>query len=702
MKARSAAMLGWLTLACLGPVIADDATNDPFKDWHRDWKVKQGVAKAQVIMVARVTHVGKVKVVEGAKTNQYFREFRFQPLEVIKGVYSRAELTMSDRDLGCGSATGFDAADVREGQVRLLLLTQSSPLLTTFGCASVSSTQNFRQAVPLVSGPDDPIVDMYKSLIRIDNLRSRRKRADALVETLERTDGPGLIPLISAIADDLIWAAANDEFATRLLKFSEHEDPVIAESGFDLVCKLPAWFTSKTDKRLVKSYAERIRKLVTANGVQDSKSRRNALRAAIRLEKLDESPWLTDLLIESVQGGRTAAEQNLAATGLGELKAGKALPVLKRKLQQLPLDARPDVERVLTRAIEQLDPQSLLDLIQVRFAETRLAGESLKHEVEVLSASDHDAAANILADALDDPRAAAVHGDIVTALGQTEDARAVETLASVLRNRPDLRSHAIHALIKIGNKAAAVELRPHLKTNRQLLEKLLIAEVLARHGIDDGYPIAIEHLADGGPVTLSAAEVLREIDRPDSKQQLLDILRKRPDKKWYLGSIAGLLAMENEEGRKAFLEIVSDDRHPLLSSALELGSLAGKEIMIENAPDLMESRNAHIAMSAIGEIKKTVDEDRTDVAIRDPDDANQVNENAERKLLESLTRVVSDSYIDPKVRLSALDLMTRYDTDLIESALVDLADRVDLVGRKAMTAAQNEIKEREIDLSDVE
>ena len=113
----------------------------------------------QLVLVAKVTHVGKVKVVEGAKTNQYFREFRFQPIHQIKGIYSRDELVMSATDLGCRSSTGADAADIREGQLRILMLSQSNPLgAGSMGCASVASSKNFRQAVPLLTGRDDPII----------------------------------------------------------------------------------------------------------------------------------------------------------------------------------------------------------------------------------------------------------------------------------------------------------------------------------------------------------------------------------------------------------------------------------------------------------------------------------------------------------------------------------------------------------------
>ena len=112
----------------LGTAIHAQDSAEPFANWHQGWKVRSTVSNAQVVIVVRVTHVGKVKVVEGAKTNRYFREYRFQPMKTLKGVYARDELTMSDQDLGCRSATGIDAKDIKEGQLRLLSLSQSNPL----------------------------------------------------------------------------------------------------------------------------------------------------------------------------------------------------------------------------------------------------------------------------------------------------------------------------------------------------------------------------------------------------------------------------------------------------------------------------------------------------------------------------------------------------------------------------------------------
>src|SRR5689334_9836920 len=64
------------------------------------WNLEPGVEKAHVVMVARVVSVGRLTVVQGAKTDVALREYRFQPVQRLKGIFQRSELSMTASDLG--------------------------------------------------------------------------------------------------------------------------------------------------------------------------------------------------------------------------------------------------------------------------------------------------------------------------------------------------------------------------------------------------------------------------------------------------------------------------------------------------------------------------------------------------------------------------------------------------------------------------
>ncbi|MEQ1905797.1 MAG: hypothetical protein ABL888_16535 [Pirellulaceae bacterium] len=89
---------------------------------YLDWDMEPAIAGAHLIMVARVSQVGKVTVVQGAKNNLMLQEFRFQPVKVLKGLYSRDELTMTASDLNCRIGRTAKSNPLGEGEFRLLIL----------------------------------------------------------------------------------------------------------------------------------------------------------------------------------------------------------------------------------------------------------------------------------------------------------------------------------------------------------------------------------------------------------------------------------------------------------------------------------------------------------------------------------------------------------------------------------------------------
>src|SRR5215471_222582 len=85
------------------------------------WNLEPGVAQAHLVMVARVASISRLTVVEGAKTDVALREYRFQPVRRLKGIFQRDQLSMTAADLGCPPDDPTLACPLKEGEFRLLI-----------------------------------------------------------------------------------------------------------------------------------------------------------------------------------------------------------------------------------------------------------------------------------------------------------------------------------------------------------------------------------------------------------------------------------------------------------------------------------------------------------------------------------------------------------------------------------------------------
>ena len=86
-------LLGYLTILQSQYVFARE-------EWFRGLDLEQGVSQASLVLVARVAEVTETKLTLGGKVEQSLRQFKFQPLQVLKGVFSREVLLLNSNDLG--------------------------------------------------------------------------------------------------------------------------------------------------------------------------------------------------------------------------------------------------------------------------------------------------------------------------------------------------------------------------------------------------------------------------------------------------------------------------------------------------------------------------------------------------------------------------------------------------------------------------
>src|SRR5438128_1744506 len=208
-----------VALAC-----SEASAQETFEDWH----LEPGVSQAHLVMVARVASISRLTVVEGAKTDVAIREYRFQPIRRLKGIFQRDQLSMTGADLGCPPEDAALACPLKEGEFRLLILAQQQG--RNWGCVSAApGAATFGERVPLLTGPDDPLVAVVETLIQVADSRSRRERATLLVKRLEGVDGLAAVPILSSLRLRADWAAADDRALPSLTRLAR--DPSTAVHG---------------------------------------------------------------------------------------------------------------------------------------------------------------------------------------------------------------------------------------------------------------------------------------------------------------------------------------------------------------------------------------------------------------------------------------------------------------------------------------
>src|SRR5438046_9382915 len=137
-------------------VCASACRGAPAPEGFEGWNLEPGVAQAHLVMVARVASISRLTVVEGAKTDVALREYRFQPIRRLKGIFQRDQLSMTAADLGCPPDDPALACPLKEGEFRLLILAQQQG--RTWGCVSAApGATPSSERVPLLTGPAAPL-----------------------------------------------------------------------------------------------------------------------------------------------------------------------------------------------------------------------------------------------------------------------------------------------------------------------------------------------------------------------------------------------------------------------------------------------------------------------------------------------------------------------------------------------------------------
>lgn len=697
------------------------------------WNLETSVARAHLVMVARVESISQVTFVEGAKTDIAMREFRFQPVEVLKGIFQRDQLSMTASDLGISPDDVRTDLPLKEGEYRLLILTQQQRSGTfggiqSFGCVSAAPGANtFNERVPQVTELDDPLVGVVETLIQVVDSRSRRERARLLVDRLVNADNLAAVPLLSSLQSRADWAAGDERASAPLIRLAGSRLKAVRTAAIAVLRDMFASQVTLHDAQEVDAVADRLHEVLNSGDVNSS-TRIAALESLGHLLRMRiDVAWARDFLIAQLTSASTYRERLAAATALSQIPKAENLAPLLDAFDHLPLDEVPAREAVYANALMRFLPEvkrrtprgdipaaerALLNRSERSIA----AAQSLGAEVEPLGImQSQESLPLLLTAAVQIGLAPADHLQIARALGRIGDDRAADRLAQWLgESNYQLKEVALSALESLDSQAAARAVRPLLRTEPRLEFKLRMARLLARHGYADGYQLAIEHLADAGR-TAQAALVLAALDDPRTEQDLSAILTTRADRRWRAAALTGLAAVGDKDARVQLLEILSDDRDPLVVEAAGAAGLTADSEFLLPLARLAKSRNRQIARASLMALRRFLTGVRSSprgLAAVEPealeaDDgksfspAAEVSVDTRATIAENVATLAADPYVEPEVRDSALAVAWILGGDRYPGLLTDLEDRSDLEGTallKWVQAEQQRLREPDTQL----
>lgn len=712
-----------VALACRGASAAEKM------DGFEGWNLEPGVGQAHLVMVARVASISRLTVVEGAKTDVALREYRFQPVQLLKGIFQRAELSMTASDLGCSEDGASLAPPLKEGEFRLLILAQQPGMrsfggVQSFGCVSAAGpgVSTFDERVPLLTGPDDPLVAAVETLIKVADSRSRRERATLLIDRLADTDGIAAVPLLTSLQSRADWAAtdglgyapvrpvdANSPNPSVLASLARNPSLAVRGAAVKVLRDMLATRIKPDDPRQLEDVAAALRTILNSDEA-NAPLRLVALEALGHLLALtDDIDWACEMLIDQLTAAPTYSEQAAAATALAQIKRPEAAAAVLDVLAALPLDETPERESVYVRAAVRSDAAAAERVLLTRLTRSMNARQSLQAEVTSLGRMRSKESLPLLlaaADQVNLPKNDRHY--LAWALGRLGGEEAISVLTVWLRRDEfQVKAVALSALETIDSPIAAREVRPLLKSEAYLPYKLRIARLLARHDLADGYAMATEHLADVEH-TPAAAMVLAALNDPRASKDLSEIIASQPDRRWHAAALAGLAAIGDPAAQKQLLDILADDRHPLAVGAAEAAGLADDPQLLRPLAKLMQSRNKQIAMASLMALRRFLtgvhsspgglsDVDLYDVNLDSHANdrgslppAVELPEDIQSDLAEAAAALVADAYVEPDVRRQALAVARLLGGERYETLLFDLADQAELEGSPLLALVQAE------------
>jgi HEAT repeat protein len=533
-------------------------------EWYRGLDLEPALADSSLVLVGRVTGVSETKLGVGGKGERSLLQYKFEPVLVLKGVFSRESLLLTSDDLGTQQFT--DAAPIEPGQLRLLVLARSFE-----GFAIHREAPSLEQAIPPLRDPNDELLATVKILLAVNHISDRAKKVTVLLDGLREQVGASTIPLLIAVERRSLLAAQTPGAVDSIARRLSDSSPAVREQAAKTLHSLlkadyldqPKFRESAVDAlaeslgRRDSSFAPRVAAFEALGAAGSEALENNKVKAQLQLDP-----------------PTTFAEQGAQLHTTGDLKVPGQSGAVLALLKQVPLDAPPEIQYGAEWAAARLDPLEGVKEVTLRIQSKYDAGLPVVTEISLLGDLPPAKAVPAL---LDVAKLTLNHDErqaFASACKKVADARLVAALAAMLiPTQQDIWWYAVDAFIRIDTDDAARALQPHLLQETNLQRKIEIAEFLGRHGIRDGYPYAIEHMSEPY-LREQAISALAAIRERRAVGELRKILEKSNDVAWNSAAVRALGALGASDFAPQFLEMAQDTGNPLGPSALiALGDL---------------------------------------------------------------------------------------------------------------------------------
>jgi HEAT repeat protein len=533
-------------------------------EWYRGLDLESALADSSLVLVGRVIDVSETKLGVGGKGERSLLQYKFEPVLVLKGVFSRESLLLTSDDLGTQQFT--DAAPIEAGQLRLLILARSFA-----GYAMRREALSLDQAIPRLHNPNDELIATVKILLAVNHSLDRAQKVALLLDGLRKQKSAPVIPQLMAVERRSLLAAQTPGALESIAPHLSDASPAVREQA------------AKTFYSLLK-----------ADYLDQPKFRKvaaNALAAAIARPDPSFAPRVAAFEALGVAGPQalentavkaqlgldplaTFAEQGARLHAIGDLKVPGQSRAVLTVLNQVPLDAPGEIQYGAEWAAARLDPAMGVKELTLRIRKKYDAGLPVVIEIDLLGNLPSAEATPALVDVAKLPLNHDERLAYVSACKKVASAPLVAALATMLvPAQQDIWWSAVDALVKIDTDDAAKALQPHLVQETNLQRKIEIAEFLGRHGIRDGYPYAIEHMSEPY-LREEAISALAAIREPRALGELRKILETSNDVAWNSAAVRALGALGASDLAPQFLEMAQDTANPLGPSALiALGDL---------------------------------------------------------------------------------------------------------------------------------
>ena len=635
--------------------------------------LEEALARADLVLAARVADVSASKTIFGGKAEHTIQQFQFEPLGTLKGVFARKVLALTSDDLGTGRFAG-DAGQIERGQLRLLILGRSGP-----GYANTNEAETLDRSLPLLHGPDDPLLKSVAALIAVSQQHDRQKRVALLLAALREARGNAAIPLLESLRRRALLVAQTAGAMATLPqgRLTAEMQEVVAKT---LLATLEADYLDQHELReaalaAVVALLEPADPAVAARAVT-----LDALGAVGESARRDRRAlaWL-----RADRPSLTYAEQAARFRAIARLGLRDQRDAVVSFFDPLPLDAPGEIQAAAGRSLVRLDPAQAAESFARRLQLKHDAQLDLRDEIDWLAGLPADLAVPVLIKAATWPLDRAERVALARASTDLADPRLIPLLAKMLDPRqPDVRWHASEALRKIDTDEAAQTLRPHLAEETDLLRKLQLAESLGRHGIRDGYPYAIEHLSEPGLLEQAIA-ALAAIREPKAGPALRTVWETSNDQAWNIAAVRALGRLGQSECAPRMLELVQDLRNPLAPSALiALGDI-GEARVLPIVRRGFSSRSDEIVIACARATARLLA--RPEVRADD--------------LRDRLASLLADSDASQPTRSAALDALVALNDSRLDRALASAVRDARLEGSDLLQRIEHQLGRRKTRLS---